>query len=131
MSEPKRVLFVCIENSCRSQIAEAFAKIHGVGKIEAFSSGSKPSGKVNPRAIEFMAELGYDLSIHGSKSLTEIPQVEYDWAITMGCGDECPLVRAKHRADWGIPDPKHLPPEEFRKIRSLIEEKVKTLVAEI
>jgi arsenate reductase len=130
MSEPKRVLFVCIENSCRSQIAEAFAKIHGMGKIEAFSSGSKPSGKVNPRAIEFMAELGYDLSKHGSKSLTEIPQVEYDWAITMGCGDECPLVRAKNRADWGIPDPKHLPPEEFRKVRSLIEEKVKTLIAE-
>ena len=128
MSELKRVLFVCIENSCRSQIAEAFAKIHGAGKIEAFSSGSKPSGKVNPRAIEFMAELGYDLSKHGSKSLTEIPQVEYDWAITMGCGDECPLVRAKNRADWGIPDPKHLPAEEFRKIRSLIEEKVKALI---
>lgn len=131
MSEPKRVLFVCIENSCRSQIAEAFAKIHGAGKIEAYSSGSKPSGKVNPRAIEFMAELGYDLSKHGSKSLTEIPQVEYDWAITMGCGDECPLVRAKNRADWGIPDPKHLPAEEFRKIRSLIEEKVKGLIAEV
>ncbi len=128
MSEPKRVLFVCIENSCRSQIAEAFAKIHGAGKIEAYSSGSKSSGKVNPRAIEFMAELGYDLSKHGSKSLTEIPQVEYDYAITMGCGDECPLVRAKTREDWGIPDPKTLPPDEFRKIRALIESKVKALI---
>jgi arsenate reductase len=128
MSEPKRVLFVCIENSCRSQIAEAFSKIHGAGKIETYSSGSKPSGKVNPRAIEFMAELGYDLSKHCSKSLTEIPQVEYDYAITMGCGDECPLVRAKSRADWGIPDPKNLPPEEFRKIRALIESKVKALI---
>ncbi|HYG74862.1 MAG TPA: arsenate reductase ArsC [Planctomycetota bacterium] len=125
----KRVLFVCVENSCRSQMAEAFARIHGTGKIEAHSSGSRPSGKVNPRAIEFMAELGYDLSKHDSKPLTEIPDVEYDYAITMGCGDECPLVRARQREDWGIPDPKNLPPDEFRKIRALIENKVKELLA--
>jgi arsenate reductase (thioredoxin) len=124
-----RVLFVCIENSCRSQMAEAFAKIHGAGKLEAYSSGSKPSGKVNPRAIEFMSELGYDLSKHDSKSLTQIPDVEYDYAITMGCGDECPFVRAKRREDWGIPDPKHLEPDEFRKVRALIESKVKELIA--
>ena len=131
MGETKRVLFVCIENSCRSQIAEAFAKIHGAGKVEAYSSGSRPSGKVNPRAIEFMAELGYDLGKHGSKALTEIPQLEYDYAITMGCGDECPLVKAKNREDWGIPDPKNLPPEEFRKIRGSIEQKVKALLERI
>jgi arsenate reductase (thioredoxin) len=123
-----RVLFVCVENSCRSQMAEAFARIHGAGRVEAHSSGSRPSGTVNPRAIEFMRELDYDLAQHTSKPLTEIPQVEYEYAITMGCGDECPLVRAKHREDWGIPDPKHLPPEEFRQVRALIESKVKALV---
>src|SRR6185436_18190706 len=94
-----RVLFVCVENSCRSQIAEAFARIHAAGKVEAHSSGSRPSGRVNPRAIEFMREVGYDLNQHTSKPLTEIPAVEYDYAITMGCGDECPFVRAQHRED--------------------------------
>jgi protein-tyrosine-phosphatase len=128
MSTLPRVLFVCVENSNRSQMAEAFARIHGAGKVEAYSSGSRPSGTVNPRAIEFMRELGYDLSTHRSKPLTEIPAGEYDWAITMGCGDECPLVTARHREDWGIPDPKHLPPEEFRKVRALIEQKVKELL---
>src|SRR5437868_3361611 len=117
---PLTILFVCVENSCRSQMAEAFAKMRGEGKIEAYSSGSKPSGKVNPRAIEFMKETGYDLSTHASKSLADIPQIEYDFAITMGCGDECPSVRAKHREDWQIPDPKNLSPEEFRRIRDRI-----------
>lgn len=124
----KKVLFVCVENSCRSQIAEAFAKIHGKDKIEAYSSGSKPSGIVNPKAILSMKEVGYDLSIHHSKSLQEIPQVEYEYAITMGCGDECPLVKAKYRDDWQIPDPKYMEPEEFNKVRNIIEEKVKNLI---
>ncbi len=124
----KRVLFVCVENSCRSQIAEAFSKIHGEEAIEAYSAGSRPSGKINPRAIEFMRELGYDLSGHSSKSLSDIPKVEFDVAVTMGCGDECPFVQAKEREDWDIPDPKELPPEEFRKVRDLIEMKVKELI---
>jgi protein-tyrosine-phosphatase len=127
----KRVLFVCIENSNRSQMAEAFLRMHGGEHVEAFSSGSRPSGHVNPRAIAFMAERGYDLSAHTSKPLTEIPQVGYDAAITMGCGDECPLVRARLREDWGIPDPKELPPEEFRKVRDLIEQKVLDLLARL
>lgn len=129
--EPKRVLFVCIENSNRSQMAEAFARMHGGGTVEAYSSGSRPSGRVNPRAIEFMKEVGYDLSTHISKPLAEIPQVEYDAAITMGCGDECPMVKAKHRDDWGIPDPKELPPEGFREVRDLIERKVKELLTRL
>lgn len=127
---PKRILFVCVENSCRSQIAEALARIHGAEKVEAYSAGSRPSGQVNLKAIASMRELGYDLNQHASKSLAEIPDVEYDYAITMGCGDECPFVRAKHREDWGIPDPKELPPDEFRSVRDLIEEKVKALLAE-
>lgn len=128
---PKRVLFVCVENSNRSQMAEAFARMHGGDAVEAYSSGSRPSGRVNPRAVEFMTERGYDLSTHGSKPLTEIPQVEYDAAVTMGCGDECPMVRAKHREDWGIPDPKNLPPERFREVRDLIERKVKDLLTRL
>ena len=75
MSLP-RLLFVCIVNSNRSQMAEAFARIHGAGKVEAHSSGSKPSGKVNPRAVQFMAELGYDLTTHTSKPLDQFNGTE-------------------------------------------------------
>jgi arsenate reductase (thioredoxin) len=129
MTESKRnLLFVCIENSNRSQMAEAFARIHGGAAVASYSSGSRPSGIVNPKAIAAMGEIGYDLSKHGSKSLTEIPDVEYDAVVTMGCGDACPFVRAKLRDDWQIPDPKHMPPEEFRKVRDLIESKVKALL---
>jgi arsenate reductase (thioredoxin) len=124
----KRVLFVCVENSCRSQIAEAFARLLSRGGIEIYSAGSRPSGTVNPRAIESMREIGYDLSAHGSKSLEEIPAIEYDSVITMGCGDECPFVRSKHREDWNLPDPKNLPPEAFRKVRDEIEARVKELL---
>jgi arsenate reductase (thioredoxin) len=120
----KAVLFVCVENSNRSQMAEAFARIHGGDVVEAHSAGSRPSGRVNPKAIESMRELGYDLSKHGSKSLAEIPDVEYDLVATMGCGDACPFVRAKVREDWQIPDPKNMEPAEFRAVRDLIESKV-------
>lgn len=124
----KKVIFVCIENSCRSQMAEAFGRIHGTAELEVYSSGSKPSGKVNPRAIEFMAELDYDLASHDSKPLSEFEGMHFDYAITMGCGDECPMIIADKREDWGIPDPKHEEPERFREIRSLIEDKVKALI---
>lgn len=127
----KRVLFVCIENSCRSQIAEAFGRMYGEGGIEFYSSGSKPSGVVNKRAIEVMRELGYDLSSHSSKSLADIPDVEYDIVVTMGCGDECPVVRAKERVEWSIPDPKDLPEEEFRKVRDMIGEKVREIISRL
>jgi protein-tyrosine-phosphatase len=126
-----RILFVCVENSCRSQMAEAFARLHGGDRIEAYSAGSRPSGAVHPRAIEFMRERGCDLSAQHSKGLTDIPDVNYDFAITMGCGDECPAVRAVLRLDWGIPDPKNLPPEHFRQVRDQIEREVKQLLAEI
>lgn len=127
----KRVLFVCIENSCRSQIAEAFAHLYGKDKIEPFSAGSKPSGEINPKAIESMKEVGYDLTRHSSKSLAEIPQEQYEYVITMGCGDVCPFVPAKYQEDWGIPDPKELPMDEFRKIRALIEDKVRELIRKV
>ncbi|HEY3039961.1 MAG TPA: arsenate reductase ArsC [Pyrinomonadaceae bacterium] len=126
-----KLLFVCVENSCRSQIAEAFARIHGGGDVKAFSAGSRPSGQVNARAIESMKEIGYDLTTHNSKSLTEIPEIEYDFVATMGCGDECPYVRAKRREEWQIPDPKNLPLDQFRETRNLIEQKVKAILLEV
>ncbi len=127
----KRVLFVCVENSNRSQMAEAFARRLGKGKVGAYSAGSRPSGRVNPRAVEFMRELGYDLETHHSKGPAELPEVEFDVLVTMGCGDECPVIRAKRREDWNIPDPKELPPQEFRAVRDLIEMKVKTLIDDL
>lgn len=127
----KRLLFVCIENANRSQMAQALARLHGGAGVEAHSAGSRPSGQVNPKAVAAMRELGYDLSTHASKSLTDLPDIEYDAAVTMGCGDACPAVRARRRLDWEIPDPKHLPPEQFRQVRDLIEAKVKALLAEL
>ena len=124
----KKVLFVCIENSYRSQIAEAFARIHGADVIEPYSCGSRPSGTVNPKALTSMREIGYDMSTHTSKSLSSIPDIEYDYVITMGCGDECPFVKASQREDWGIPDPKDLDEKGFRTVREMIENKVKQLV---
>jgi arsenate reductase (thioredoxin) len=125
---PKRVIFVCVENSNRSQMAEAFARIHGGDRVEAFSAGSRPSGRVNPKAVQAMKEVGYDLTTHHSKGLDEFNGKEFDAAVTMGCGDECPLVVAKERVDWRIPDPKDLPPERFNEVRDLIERKVKDLL---
>ncbi len=129
MAGRPRVIFVCVENSNRSQMAEAFAHIHGGDRVEAFSAGSRPSGRVNPKAVEAMKEVGYDLTTHRSKGLDDLNGQEFDAAVTMGCGDECPLVVARKRVDWQIPDPKELPPDEFRGVRDLIEAKVKELLA--
>jgi protein-tyrosine-phosphatase len=125
----KTVLFVCVENSNRSQMAEAFARIHGAGRVAAASAGSRPSGRINPKAIEAMHELGYDLSTHASKGLDEFNGRAVDVAVTMGCGDECPIVRAGRRVDWKIPDPRDMTPEEFRGVRDLIGQKVRDLIA--
>ena len=125
----KKVLFVCVENSNRSQMAEAFARMHGEGRVEAASAGSKPSGRVNPKAVAAMKELGYDLTAHASKGLDDFNGRDIDVAVTMGCGDECPLVKAGQRVDWKIPDPRDMNTEEFRNVRDLIERKVKDLLA--
>jgi arsenate reductase len=127
----RRLLFVCVENSNRSQMAEAFARMHGGPHIEAASAGSRPSGAVHPRAIQFMREVGYDLSRHTSKSLAEFNGREIDVVVTMGCGDSCPLVRAARREEWSIPDPKQQPDDEFRRIRDTIERKVQALLASL
>ncbi|HLP42857.1 MAG TPA: arsenate reductase ArsC [Fibrobacteria bacterium] len=124
----KKLLFVCVENSNRSQMSQAFARILGGDKVEAYSAGSRPSGVVNPKAIASMKEIGYDLSTHESKSLDDIPDIEYDAVVTMGCGDACPFVKAKKRVDWQIPDPKHMPPEEFRQVRDFIRARMDDLL---
>ena len=127
----KRLLFVCVENSNRSQMAEAFARIRGGERIEAYSAGSRPSGRINPKTIESMKEIGYDLSKHESKSLSDVPDIEFDFVATMGCGDACPFVRARQREDWNIPDPKEMSPEDFRAVRELIEAKVKAIITQV
>ena len=128
----KRVLFVCVENSNRSQMAEAFARLHGGAKVEAFSAGSRPSGRINPKAVEAMSERGYDLTQHRSKGLAEVSGIVYDAVVGMGCGDEgCPNVPAARHEEWDIPDPKRLPPEQFRAVRDLIETKVKELLTRL
>ena len=128
----KKLLFVCIENSNRSQMSQAFAKIIGGKNVQAYSAGSKPSGIVNPKAIAAMAALGYDLSKHDSKSLDEVKAfAPFDVVVTMGCGDACPWMPAKKFIDWQIPDPKHMKPEEFNEVRDFIKDKVKKLIQEI
>lgn len=124
----KKILFVCIENSNRSQMAEAFARIHGSAKVEAFSSGSRPSGRINPKAIAAMKEKGYDLTRHHSKPLDEFRDMEFEFVITMGCGDECPFIPARYREDWALPDPRDMEPEAFNAVRDEIERRVKALL---
>ena len=126
-----RVLFICVENSNRSQMAEAFARIHGGDWLESYSAGSQPSGIVNPNAIEAMREVGYDLTQHTSKALGDLPDERFDAAGTMGCGDKCPTSRAIRHEDWQIPDPKQMAPEDFRAVRDLIESKVEELLVSL
>ncbi len=131
MADPKpHLLFVCVENSCRSQMAEGFARTLGAGRIAAWSAGSRPSGTVNPRALAFMRERGIDLGTQASKGLDALPDVSWDAVVTMGCGDACPHLPARARIDWDLPDPKALPDEEFRKVRDRIEALVRALVEE-
>ena len=113
-------------------MSQAFAKMLGGDQVEAYSAGSKPSGIVNHKAIAAMKELGYDLSTHDSKSLDEVKQyAPFDAVITMGCGDACPWMPARQFIDWQISDPKHMDREEFNKVRDLIGEKVKHLLASL
>lgn len=124
-----RLVFVCVENSCRSQMAEGFARLHGAGKVEAYSAGSRPAGKVNETATALMKEKGVDLGAQSSKGLDALPPGRFAAVVTMGCGDACPHLAAERRLDWALPDPKHMPPEEFRRVRDEIEARVKALIA--
>lgn len=130
-SSRKRLLFVCVENSNRSQMAEAFARLHGGDAVEAWSAGSRPSGHVNPKAIEAVKEKGIDLTTHHSKGLNDLPSVDWDWVITMGCGDSCPHLPARHRDDWELPDPRDMAPDNFNKVRDEIERRVLHLLEKL
>lgn len=131
-----KLIFVCVENSCRSQIAEGFARYYGKemflrGKGEAISvqsAGSRPSGIVNPMAVDVMKEKGIDISNQKSKGLDTLPRDNFDFVVTMGCGDECPTVSARKRIDWQIKDPKGASIEVFREVREEIEKKVLELL---
>ncbi len=127
----KKVLFVCIENSCRSQMAEGFARKFGKDILEPYSAGSKPSQKINPDAIKVMEELGINISSYKPKGFKDLPITTFDYVITLGCGDVCPFIPAKEHIDWHIDDPKGKDIEYFRKIRDFIEDKVKGLIQEI
>ena len=125
----KKVLFVCIENSCRSQMAEGFARQLGKGVLEVYSAGSKPSGAVNPDAIKVMREAGIDISLQASKGFNELPVKEFDYVITLGCHDVCPFVPAKEHREWQIDDPMGKSADEFRKTRDEIRSKIKELIS--
>ncbi|MCT4632002.1 MAG: arsenate reductase ArsC [Firmicutes bacterium] len=125
-----KVAFVCVHNSCRSQMAEGWAKHLGSDVIEAYSAGTENYPEVKPLAVKVMEEAGVDMSEHKPKLLTDIPE-EVDILITMGCNVVCPFVPCKHSEDWGLEDPSGGPIEGFRETRDIIKEKVKALIEQL
>ncbi|TYB89607.1 MAG: arsenate reductase ArsC [Kosmotoga sp.] len=125
-----KVAFVCVGNSCRSQMAEGFTKEYGGDILEVYSAGTHPAGRVNSNAVEVMKEKGINISDQYPKLLKDIPE-NLDILITMGCEVECPYVPSKVREDWDLDDPVGKPLEFFRKIRDIIEVKVKELVKKV
>ena len=121
--EVKKVLFVCVENSCRSQLAEAISNHLFSNHLKAFSAGSRPSGKVNPKAIASLERIGIEHK-GKSKSVNEIKGSGFDFVVGMGCGDECPNIPGSKRIEWNIPDPKEYGAKGFNKIRDQIKEKI-------
>lgn len=126
----KVVGFICVHNSCRSQMAEGWAKKLGAEVIDAYSAGTENYPAVKPLAVEVMEEAGVDMSAHHPKLLSDIPE-SLDILITMGCNVECPFVPSKHREDWGLTDPSGGPIEDFRVTRDLIKTKVEQLIERI
>jgi arsenate reductase len=128
MPDTKKILFVCIENSCRSQIAEGFARHFGKDTLEVYSAGSKPSGIINPDAIKVMLEIGIDISKQKSKGFTDLPIKRFDYVITLGCKDICPFVPADKHIEWEIEDPKGKDFNFFRNIRDKIKNRVSNFI---
>lgn len=126
----KIVAFVCVHNSCRSQMAEGLARRLGSHVLEVYSAGTENYPEVKPLAVKVMEEKGIDMSKHLPKLLTDIPE-EVDYLITMGCNVVCPYIPHQHMEDWGLEDPSGGPIEDYRKTRDLIEEKVKKLIADV
>jgi len=126
----KRIAFVCTHNSCRSIIAEGWAKHFGFDIIDAYSAGTEKYPSPKTKAIEVMSDAGVDMSHAFCKLLKDIPN-SFDILITMGCGVECPFVPCKHREDWGIEDPSGGTKKDFEKTRDIIKVKVLDLIERI
>ena len=126
----KKVAFICVHNSCRSQMAEAWAKELGKDIFEVYSAGTEKYHEVKPGAIKVMEEAGIDMSEHYPKLLTDIPS-ELDIVITMGCNVVCPFLPSKHSEDWGLEDPSGGPIEGFRDTRDKIKVKVENLIERV
>ena len=131
MARRLRILFVCVENACRSQMAEAFARHLGGDRLEVASAGSRPRGQVDPEAIAVMREHGLDLSRHTSKGLSTLPSDPWDVVVGMGCGEDCAVVPATRRIIWQIHDPARQPIHVYRQVRDVIEGAVKTLLEQL
>lgn len=125
-----KVAFVCVGNSCRSQMAEGFTRHYGDDILEIYSAGTIPTERVNPDAVSVMKGAGVDITDQYPKLMEDIPS-ELDILITMGCNVECPYVPCSFREDWGLDDPVGKPVEEFIKTRDTIENKVKDLIEKV
>lgn len=126
----KKVAFICVHNSCRSQMAEAWAKKLASHVLEVYSAGTENYHQVKPLAVQVMEEAGVDMSGHAPKLLTHIPE-EVDILITMGCNVVCPFVPSSHSEDWGLEDPSGGPIEGYRDTRDIIKEKVEDLITRV
>ena len=126
-----RVLFACVENSCRSQIAEALAKNISPTKVDFYSAGSKPSGIINPTATKLLNSQEVYLTDHKSQNISEFVNVKIDYLILMGCGDQCPNLVANEIVEWDIPDPKDMEEPEFLNVIEKIRGKVQKLIETI
>ena len=126
-----KVLFACVENSCRSQIAEALAKNISPSKVDFYSAGSKPSGIINPIATKLLNSQEVYLTDHKSQNISEFVNVKIDYLILMGCGDQCPNLVANERVEWDIPDPKDMEEPEFLNVIEKIRGKVQKLIETI
>jgi arsenate reductase len=126
----KKVAFICVHNSCRSQMAEAWAKKLGNDDLEVYSAGTESYHEVKPLAVQVMDEVGVDMSDQRPKLLNEIPE-EVDILITMGCNVVCPFVPNSHSEDWGLDDPSGGPIDGYRETRDLIKEKVENLISRV
>lgn len=132
-NRPLKVLFVCVGNSCRSQMAEALANHLGQGRVKAWSAGSSPLGRIVPETFEVLVEKGISLEGHSSKSLRDVPVGEMDVVVGMGCEVVCPVpVGFKGRViEWNIPDPYGRGLESFRGVRDLIERQLRALLDDL
>ena len=131
MSDKPSVLFVCVHNAGRSQMAAAFLTHLSQGRVEVRSAGSEPADQVNPAAVQAMAEVGIDITGEQPKILTDQAVIDSDVVITMGCGDTCPFYPGKRYEDWVLEDPAGKGVESVRPIRDEIRRRVDTLIADL